>query len=187
MSGATPHPGTITVLLRQADGAARIALIERTYPEMRQIARRYLARRARLFRDSSTVLVHRVCQEMLARENIRAQDRRHFFRLFGRIMHDILIDEVRTRAAIKRGGNLQRRTMEDPGEFEAVELNELIDLRDAIEALREEDETAAEIVTLIHLCGLSIQEAEETLQISTSTVRRNLDYGVAWLRARLSH
>lgn len=181
--------GTMTVLLdkaRNGDRGALDAVFKRAYPEMRAKARQFLNKYGRQFPEGATAMVNLVCEKLLARENLAANDRRHFFNLFGRLMHDALIDEIRAKNAEKRGGKLQRREANDQLCASGGATIDLIDLKNAIEALWQHDPEAAEAINLKFFCGQTLEQVAETMSCTFATARQHLDYGRAWLRAKLS-
>lgn len=189
MSNEREPTGTITSLLRQArdgDACARATLFERAYPEMQRMARAFLVKNGRTFAETATVMVNRVCMSLLAREPLAGNDRRHFFRLFGRMMHDILVEEIRATFAQKRGGKLRRQEVVEELEAGHGEAFDLIDLREGMDELRVHDPDAADVINLRFFCGQTIEEAASTLGCSFATARQHADYGIAWLRTRLS-
>lgn len=183
-----PGTGTITLLLskvRDGDVAAREALFDRAYPEMRRLARSFIVRNRALPSDGATAMVNQVCERLLSQEALTAQDRRHFFALFGRKLHDLMIDEYRAAHALKRGGGFARKEFLDSPMSELAPSGDLIDLRDALEEFRKHDPEAAEVVNLRFFCGQTLEQVAATLQCSLATVRQHSDYGIAWLRVRL--
>lgn len=181
--------GTITVLLqrvRNGDQAARESLFDQVYPEMRRLAESYVRNNGHSYPESATALVHRVCEKLLGRAEMRGNDRRHFLVVFGHMMHDAMIDVIRAERAAKRGGNVCKEEINtDCGEHHDASF-ELIDLRDGLRALESVDPLAAEVVNLRFFCGQTLEQAAETTDTTLSVVRQHADYGIAWLRARLS-
>lgn len=133
-----------------------------------------------------TSLVNDACERLLGRSLLDAADRRHFFYLFGRAMHDVLVELARSDMAAKRGGGRRPIALVDfqvDGESQNIEL---LDLEQAIGELRKSEPRAAQIVDLRFFGGRSLQETAELLGCSFATVRREWDYARAWLRDRLS-
>ena len=62
----------------------------------------------------------------------------------------------------------------------------LLRLDEALERLESEDRVKAELVKLRYFGGLSIREAAELLDISTSTADRYWTYARTWLQREMS-
>jgi DNA-directed RNA polymerase specialized sigma24 family protein len=69
--------------------------------------------------------------------------------------------------------------------FTAVTPDQLLVLDEAIDRLAGEDATAARLVTLRYYAGLSLEQAAESLAISTATAYRHWSYARAWLLCAL--
>ena len=61
-----------------------------------------------------------------------------------------------------------------------------MNLDEAIRRLSTGDPRASQVVMLRFFAGLSIEETAETLDISTSTAKRDWNYAKAWLFRALS-
>jgi RNA polymerase sigma factor (TIGR02999 family) len=186
-----PVAGTMTLLIhraREGDRVARDVLFEQAYPEMRQMARQFLKRNGHRFPERETVMVHLVCERLIGRECLAATDRRHFFILFGRMLHDVMVDEIRAVQAKKRGGDMRRHAIsEDVADTDDGAHFDILDLREAIEELRVVDPNSAEAINLRYFCGQTLEQAAEIMGCSFAEIRQHADYGIAWLRSRLRH
>jgi len=65
-------------------------------------------------------------------------------------------------------------------------IEELLVLEEALGRLEQEDQRANQVVVLKFYGGLSTEEIAEVLDVSTRTVKRDWNYGRAWLKAELS-
>ena len=96
-------------------------------------------------------------------------------------MRRILVDRVREKKALKRGGRLERV------DIDAVELpspmpdDELLALDEALDRLIAVDTRAAEMVKLCFFVGLRQEEAARELGVSISTAERIWAFARAWL------
>ena len=97
-------------------------------------------------------------------------------------MRRILIDHARARNAAKRGGDHTR--VECTGLLVPDErsADRLLALDDALRKLEETDPTKAELVKLRFLAGLTIEQAAQALEISTTTADRYWSYARAKLK-----
>lgn len=180
--------GTITHLLgrmRGGDRAATEELFDVVYAELREIAHRLVGRSAPGSLEA-TELVHAACARLLGKCRLEAENRRHFFFLFGRAMRDVLTEQARRRAALKRGGSRQRVSLLEMKIDGATMTADILDLRAAVEALRGFDRDAARVVDLRFFADRSLEETAEILDLSVASVRRNWAYARAWLREHLA-
>lgn len=102
-------------------------------------------------------------------------------------MRHVLVDHAKARHAEKRrpdpsfiatlSDNYIAATRDD--DFNLLELHE------ALDKLEREDEAAARCVELHYFGGFTTQEIAGAMNVSVSTVTRNLRAGKAWLVATL--
>jgi DNA-directed RNA polymerase specialized sigma24 family protein len=63
--------------------------------------------------------------------------------------------------------------------------HEVLAIDEALDRLREEDKTAAEIVKLRYFAGLSIEEAAGAIGLSRANAYRHWSFARAWLQCDL--
>lgn len=116
----------------------------------------------------------------------RFEHRRQFFAFAARVMRSVLIDHARVRYSLKRGGANQRVALSDsfqgPGKGEL----DFLELSEALERLRVQDEDLHDLVELRFFSGLSHGEIAELLGVSLSTVNRRWRLARAWLRGEIN-
>ena len=106
-----PDPQHVTQWLaawRHGDEHARDQLFAAVYPQLRQIASRFLQHERGDHTLEPTALMNELALRLLGSEPIAYSDRTHFFALAAQMMRRILIDHARARVAAKRGGVQQR-------------------------------------------------------------------------------
>jgi RNA polymerase sigma factor (TIGR02999 family) len=172
----------------QGDPSAAAQLLPLVYDELRQLAAQRLAHEKPGQTLQATALVHEAYLRLV--EGDQAQhwnSRGHFFAAAAEAMRRILVDQARRKLSLRRGGDLQRRSIEDQ-EIEAPEPSvDLLAVHEALERFQNVDAVAAQIVKLRYFAGLTIPQAAEALGISTSTADRSWAYARAWLHAALKH
>jgi len=161
------------------------------YQELRTLARHRLAGERAGHTLQVTDLVHEAYLKLARTPGAatpRWADRSHFFALAGRVMRNVLIDYARSRAADKRGGDLERVTLTtvDAGGEGGGDAFELDALDRALNALAEHDARAASIVELRYFGGMTIDEIGQALGIAPATVKRDWTYASAWLRRAIA-
>jgi len=174
---------TITELIRrvnEGDSAARDALFAEAYRELRKLARSRLRDGGRNTFLDTTALVHESYLRFLNAGTLRSDDRRAFFAYASKVMRSVVVDAVRERQAERRGGDLQRLTLDTMlvANLPAGE-KELLQVHEALLALEEVDPRLAKVTEMRYFGGYSEQEIAEALDLTERTVRRD------WEKARL--
>jgi RNA polymerase sigma factor (TIGR02999 family) len=172
--------------IEHGDPQAAEKLLPLVYDELRKLAAQKLAQEQPGQTLQATALVHEAYLRLVDTEQAQHWNSRgHFFAAAAEAMRRILVDQARRKLSLRRGGNLQRRPIEDQ-EIEAPEPSvDLLAVHEALERFQAVDATAAEIVKLRYFAGLTIPQAAEALGISTSTADRSWAYARAWLHAAL--
>lgn len=175
------------VLTDGRDGRAERAreLIPMVYPDLRDIARRAIARERPGHTLQPTALVHEAVAVLIDSTRVDWQGLTHFRAVAARCMRNILVDHARRRAALRRGGDRTRIDIE-PQEL-ALQANQVdvLEIDEVLHQLAEQSPRAAELVELRFFGGLTEQETAEAMGVSERTVRREWTTARAWLRARL--
>jgi len=172
----------LTILLERwsrGDREALDTLLTELYQELHSIAVGQL-RDERHLTIRPTALVHEVYLRLAGLSRIRLQDRGHFLSMAARVTRQALVDEARSRRALKRDGG-DSVTLTDANLGEKGHVYDVVDVDDLLCELQRMDALAADIVTLRVFGGLSIEEAAESLAVSVATVNRHWASGKAWL------
>src|ERR1039458_4718967 len=170
---------------RSSDLGALDRLMEATYPYMKGIAMQRLRNERSDHTLQCTALVNEACLRLIGHANGREwKDRTHFFAFAARMMRGILVDYGRARRTAKRdAGQLRVALNGRPGEG-AMDAD-VVDLNDALDDLEKLDAVQSRVVELRYFGGLSIEEAAEALNLSSSSVKRDWLLAKTWLRRRL--
>jgi RNA polymerase sigma-70 factor, ECF subfamily len=94
-------------------------------------------------------------------------------------MRHLLVDHARAKQMDKRGGDLQRVSLDENAVAAPERSAELLALDEALDRLAEFDVQKSRIVELRYFGGLTIQEVAEVTGIAAITVKRE------WARAKL--
>lgn len=180
----------ITRILQSIDDGDTDAtrhLLPLVYDELRKLAARKLSHESPGQTLQPTALVHEVFLRIVGDINSTKWDSRgHFFAAAAESMRRILIENARRKKAAKRGGSGGRIELDDEVAFiNADEVDELLELDQALIRLAENDKQLAQLVELRYFAGLSIEETAKVLNISPSTAKRNWAYARAWLRREI--
>ena len=177
-------PAEITGLLKAWAGGDRLALDRLTplvYAELRRMAGRYMAKERPGNSLQATALVNEAFVRLVEVDNVRWQDRAHFFAVSAQMMRRILVDAARARGSEKRGGAAVRVDLNESIDAIPDRGGELVALDDALDALAELDPRKAKVVEMRFFGGLSVEETAEVLKVSEETVLRDWKLAKAWL------
>ena len=184
----TGRPHTPTELLQSWRGVgsrdAFDRLVALLYDELERIARGAMRRE----RDGHTLQTQAVLHEAYVRlidADIDWRDRAHFLAVAARTMRRVLVDYGKAKRRVKRAGVLVPLTGTVEAAAPAPPIDILV-LSDAIDRLAAQDERKAQIVELHFFGGLTAQETAAALEVSLSTIERDLRIARAWLRRDLS-
>jgi RNA polymerase sigma factor (TIGR02999 family) len=133
-----------------------------------------------------TAVVHEAYFRLCGSSGSRWENRAHFFGAAAQAMRQILIDHARRKASFKRGGDQIRVDLpEFAGKWED-QVEELLALDEALEALEARDSQMAEVVKLRFFVGLTIDEIASALDLSHRSVSRSWAGAKAWLRREMT-
>ena len=155
------------------------ALFAKLYDELHRIARRELARSGADMMASPTTLLHEAYLDMVMRESLVFPDRARFLAYAGRAMRALIIDQVRARGALKRGGDLHITSLDTHVADQVAEPQQLADIGAALDELAQFEPELATVVDLKFFCGFAMPEIAALQEVSERTVQRR------WEKARL--
>jgi RNA polymerase sigma factor (TIGR02999 family) len=179
----------VTRILSQIDSgdpSAAEQLLPLVYDELRKLAAARLAHEKSGQTLQATALVHEAYLRLVG--DGQEQDwnsRGHFFAAASEAMRRILVDQARRKATHKHGGG---RTRFDVDMLDvAVHANpeQLLAIDDALAKLGRDDPASAQIVNLRYFAGLTVEQAAQSLGISTATAYRHWNYARSWLHSEL--
>ncbi len=186
---ASPDDFTRILLELDADGADRSEvthrLLEAMYPELRNLAQNLMRRERSGHTLQPTALVHEAYVKLVDDAKVQWQDRAHFMGIAARAMRQILVDHARRHSAAKRGGGLQRVTLDEAFGPAHERDFEVIALHDALNKFAQVDARAARVVELKVFGGLKIQEIAHVLDVSKRTVDGDWAMARMWLGREL--
>jgi RNA polymerase sigma factor (TIGR02999 family) len=168
------------------DQSALDRLMPVVYSELRRIAARYLHSERTGHTLQTTALVHEAYLRLVDETRIQFQGRAHFFGVAATIIRNILVDHARTQKAAKRGGGVQKLSLEEAFAVPMDNKTDVLAVDDALHTLSKIDAQQGRIVELRFFAGLTIEETAEVLQISTSTVKRDWILAKTWIYRELS-
>jgi RNA polymerase sigma-70 factor, ECF subfamily len=178
----------VTRLLRawgDGDPSALDRLMPLVEDELRRLARAYMRRERKNHTLQATALVNEAFVRLVDAQGLAWQDRAHFIGVSARLMRRVLVDHARARGYAKRGGNLQRVTLDGAPLVSAAPRIDLVDLDRALEALGATDPRKSRVVELRYFGGLTVEETAEVLHVSADTIHRDWRLARLWLLREL--
>ena len=173
--------------IEQGDPSAAEQLLPLVYEELRKLAAQRMAQEKPGQTLQATALVHEAYIRLVDVEKAQHWDSRgHFFAAAAEAMRRILINRARDKNRLKRGGRLQRLSLDQIEIALDTPDDELLAINEALERLAEESQACADLVKLRFFAGLSVKDASVALGISASTADRYWAYARAWLFEALS-
>jgi RNA polymerase sigma factor (TIGR02999 family) len=176
----------ILCAIEQGDPHAAEQLLPLVYDELRKLAGQKLAQEKPGQTLQATALVHEAYIRLVDVEKAQHWNSRgHFFAAAAEAMRRILVERARQKLGPQRGGGRVRLNLEEALDVVDPRANEILHVHSALEALARESPIKAELVKLRYFCGLSHQEAAESLGLSRATADRYWAYAKAFLFAAL--
>ena len=150
------------------------------YDELRRLARSRLASGGRNTVLDTHALLHESFLRLQNAGHVSLKDREHFLAYAATTMRSIVVDHLRRRRALRRGGDVSIVTLNTvvANELGSSE-DEVLDIHDALETLGQIEPRLVQVVEMRYFAGLSELEIAQALGITDRTVRRD------WERARL--
>ena len=179
----------ITQILHEwndGDESAGERLFPFVYHELKRQARFLMSGERAEHTLQPTALVHEAFLKLSGLNEIKWNDRKHFFRFVSQLMRQILVDYARSKATDKRGNKPIHFSVEDlqiPAEERAAAI---VRLDDALDELARVDERRAKIVEMKYFGGMKSGEIAEALEISERTVGREWQEAKFWLYRELN-
>lgn len=165
----------ITDLLEQwaeGDKAALDELMALVYTELRESARRVMARERPTHTLDPTALVNEVYLRLLRLKKVSWEGRGAFFGFAVRLMRRILVEHARAVGAQKRGGTADRIGLERANLIVPEPTIDILILNEALEKLEAVDPQLVRLLELRFFGGFSEDETAGALNISRSSVQR---------------
>src|SRR5205085_2273225 len=141
----------VTAVLRAAqagDQEAAARLLPLVYDELRKLAQSRLAQLPPGQTLQPTALVHEAYLRLLGKEDLHLESQRHFFFAAARAMRDILVEQARSKAGPKRGGDRRRVELAEDAVGVEPPVADVLALHEALADLETEDPLKAQIVNL---------------------------------------
>jgi len=172
--------------LSHGNEQAEPELFSLIYEELRRLAAFYISRERPDHTLQATALVHEAYIRLCGAGAPNWRSRSHFFGFAAQSMRRILVDYARSYNAEKRGGRLQKVTLDEPLVVTEQQSVDLMALDEALTRLGGLDARQSQIVELKFFGGLTVDEIANVLDVSARTVEREWELARGWLYQEVS-
>ncbi len=148
--------------------------------DLRALARAYMARESPGHTLEPTGLVHEAYLKIAGRREAGLHTRVQFFAVLAATMRRILVDHARRKKAARHGGGMPAVALEEAHDLPARAVD-LVELDDALKDLAAFAPRQAEALQLSYFGGLNQGEIAIALEVSPTTVKRDLKAARIWL------
>jgi RNA polymerase sigma factor (TIGR02999 family) len=179
----------LTTLLhawREGSGTAFGKVIDQVYDELSVIATKRLSQMGGQVTLSPSDLLHEALIGIMP-NGMDFKNRAHFFATMSLAIRSILVDRARARAADKRGGDRVRVTLTNIEAVNTTSVIDLIAIDEALAKLEALDARCGQIMHLSYFGGMSGEEIAQLLNVSASTVKRDLRFAHGWFQKNIAH
>lgn len=156
----------------------------KAYPDLHQIAMKYLRRENSGHTLQPTALVNEAYLKISANDGT-FNNRQHFFALAAKIMRQILVDHARRKNNGKRGGLKISFDEKYHISGQEAEGTDILILDEALTKLTKVDPRLSQIVELRYFGGLTLEEVSQVLELSQSTIKRDWTTAKLWLYSEI--
>lgn len=168
--------------IESGEGQAAAELLPLVYEDLRRQAAKFLQDERVEHTLQPTALVHEAYLRLVDKDREQLWNHRgHFFAAAAESMRRILVDHARSRQAIKRGGDVQRESIELSEIALPERRDDLLALDEALAKLEQSDTRKATLVKLRYFAGLTMDQAAAALGVSVATAERDWAYSRVWL------
>jgi RNA polymerase sigma factor (TIGR02999 family) len=162
----------------RGDAASAESLFTTLYHELHRVARRQLRAGSAGATLGATTLLHECYLDMAGRA-AAFPDQHRFIAYAAHAMRGLIVDYVRERRALKRGGEFHLTALDTLVAESIPIVDDTVRLGEALDRLLVTDAALAELVELKFFCGFSFAEIAAMRGVSERTVQRD------WQKARL--
>lgn len=185
------YANEVTLLLQELSKGNRDAmdkLLPLVYGQLRDMAHHQRLSWQGEETLNTTALVHEAYLKLADQSQLDWNNRAHFFGVASKAMRHILINYAEARRTKKRGGHIEKLSLEedkamldDLFEMSDDQADMLVALGEALKRMETRYPRQAEIVECKFFGGMTNKETGEVLGISEATVKRDWTMAQAWL------
>ena len=157
------------------------------YEELRRLAHHYMRLERAGHTLQTSALINKAYLRLIDQQNVRWQNREHFFGIAAQLMRRILIDHARSHLRAKRGAGARGLSFNEAALVSEERAVGLVALDDALKSLATIDARKSQVVELRFFGGFNTVETAEVMEMSPRTVEREWNLARAWLRREISN
>jgi RNA polymerase sigma factor (TIGR02999 family) len=161
------------------------ALWAALYPDLKQLARSRLRRSGAGTLLDTTGLVNESYLRVAGAGALSGASPGQFMAYAARVMRSVVVDLIRERQAQRRGGDLQRVTLNTAVMDAAGAADEPVRIDDALKALAALEPRLCHVVEMRYFAGLTEAEIGAALGVTERTIRRDWTKACLLLRSML--
>lgn len=182
--GDNPHHDVTRLLheWKQGDRAAINSVLPLVETELRRLAGGYMRGERPGHTLQPTALVNEAWMRLEQQKSQQFESRSHFIAIAAINMRQILVEHARRKNADKRGSGIAAVELNDGSIFTPERSADVIALDEGLNELAVFGPRQAQIVELHFFGGMTFEEIAAFLDISRSTVIRELRVAQAWLK-----
>jgi RNA polymerase sigma factor (TIGR02999 family) len=174
-------------MMRKPDDAVEIdALFAGLYPDLKQLARSRLRRSGPNTLLDTTGLVNDAYLRVAGAASLREASPGEFLVYAARAMRSVVIDLSRERQALRRGGDLERITLNTPIMDQVAADDEPLRVDEALTELARVEPRLGQVVEMRYFGGFTEAEIGAALGVTERTVRRDWEKARLLMRAMLT-
>jgi len=174
----------LAVLLNRSnegDSGAREQVLELVYKDLHRMAKRHAYKAGETMRP--TALVNEAYLKMFSGQG-RIQNRNNLFALAALAMRQVILNNAEKVNTKKRGGDQMKLTLQEWDQPAGIETDYEA-LNEALDELEKVEPRYAQILGLCYFAGFKNKEIADVLEVSESTVYKDLRLAKAWLKRKL--
>jgi len=168
------------------DSRAASELLPLVYAELRAVAQSRMGKIPPGQTLQPTALVHEAYIRVVGGNEESFENRGHFFFAAARAMRDILVEQARHKATLKKGGGRAKVSADNLAIPIEAPAEDMLALDESLAKLEKEHERSHKLVLLRFFAGLTAAQAAEILDISERTAETDWRFAKAYLRSVLS-
>ena len=177
----TPSITELLINWSNGDSAAQEHLFPLVERELHRMARSHMRRLNEGNTLQTTAVINEAYLRLVDQNSVQWQNRAHFFGIASSMMRRFLLNHLRDKKRLKRGGSNIAVSLSEAMIVSDEKSDEILALEDALCRLSQIDARKAHVVELRFYGGLSVEETAEVLQVSGITVMRDWNMAKAWL------
>ena len=165
----------------EGDKQALEKLVPQVQQELHRLAGFYMAGERPNHPLQTTALIHEAYIRLIGWDNVRWQNRAHFFGVAAQLMRKILVDAARAQRRTKRGGGAFQTTLDEACVYRQERTRDLLAVDEALTRLEQFDPRKGRIVELKFFGGLTNKEIADINGVAVRTAARQWAYAKACL------